>query len=76
MATATAIPDLSVRVDYETWLSEVRTILADRHMEMDAWQEDWRFDFAGEYARGSVASDAATHASDFWWQRLLAESWT
>ncbi len=76
MAAAKLLPKLSVQPDYGTWFGDVRSVLATMHIEMEAWQENWEFDFRSEYNRGSTARDAAVHAQDYWWQQLMAESWT
>ena len=68
--------DVYILPEYETWLGAVRNVLAAMRMEPSVWQENWEFDFRKEYARGVPARDAALHAHDYWWQQLLAESWT
>jgi hypothetical protein len=75
MATAELLPDLSTQADYKTWLDDVQDTLTAMDIEMEAWQENWEFDFRGEFNRGSTPHDAARSAYDFWWQELLAESW-
>jgi hypothetical protein len=75
MATATG-PDVLAGVEYETWLDEVQVILATMNMEVDAWQESWKFDFLEAYNAGLSPTDAAQEAHDFWWQQVLDESWT
>jgi len=76
MAALEQIPDLAVRPDYITWLHEVGAALASVQMELDAWRENWPYDFRKDYEAGVSAHDAAMHAQDFWWQELMAESWT
>ena len=76
MATARILPDVHIQSSYETWLGDVCEILATMDMKLDAWQENWEFDFRQEYDAGSTPHDAALRAHDFWWQQLLAESWT
>ena len=76
MAAAKLLPELSLQADYGTWLDDVRSILATMDMKMDSWQDSWEFDFRKEYDRGSTPRIAAVHAHDFWWQHLLADSWT
>lgn len=76
MATAKLCPDLLSQPDYRTWLRDVRRFLTTMHMEMDAWQENWEYDFRKEYNTGVTARDAAVDAHDFWWQHVLDESWT
>ncbi len=73
MATATAPV---VETDYETWMDEVQLVLTTMNMEVDAWQESWKFDFLEAYEAGLSPSDAAQEAHDFWWQQVLDESWT
>ncbi len=73
MATATAP---LVETDYETWMDEVQLVLTTMNMEVDAWQESWKFDFLEAYQSGLSPSDAAQEAHDFWWQQVLDESWT
>lgn len=76
MAAVRQIPDLAIRPDYSTWLDEVRATLASMHMEMEAWRNNWAYDFRKDYDAGVSARDAAMHARRFWWQELMAESWT
>jgi hypothetical protein len=76
MAAAKLLPDLFFQPDYTTWLRDVRRVLTIMHMEMDAWQENWNYDFRKAYNAGATARDAAVHAYDFWWQHVLDESWT
>lgn len=76
MATAKLAPELFVELDYWTWIREVNSLLHTMHMEMGACQENWEYDFRKEYDSGETARDAAIHAHDFWWQHMLAESWT
>jgi hypothetical protein len=76
MAAAQIAPELFVRLDYWTWIREVESFLQSMHMEPGAWQENWDYDFRKEYDSGATAHDAALHAHDFWWQQVLAESWT
>ena len=77
MAAAKIVPQLYLpRPDYRTWLREVRNILAGMKTDMDAWQLNWSFDFRREYEAGFAAATAAAHARAFWWQELMAESWT
>lgn len=76
MAAARQLPDLSTTLDYETWLDEVGDVLTGMDVDMDLWQENWAYDFRCEYEAGTPADIAATRAHDFWWQSLLAESWT
>jgi len=76
MAALRQIPVLEFRPDYTTWLSEVRATLASMNMEMDAWRKNWAYDFRRDYDAGVSAYDAAMHAHTFWWQELMAESWT
>ncbi len=70
------VPVLAPKPEYETWLAEVQTTLASLRMEMSAWNENWPYDFADEYDADVSAWDAAMHARNFWWQELMAESWT
>lgn len=72
---ATAIAPI-VETGYETWMDEVQLILTTMNMEVDAWQESWKFDFLEAYESGLSPSDAAQEAHDFWWQQVLDESWT
>ena len=78
MAAAKICPELyaAPRPDFATWMCEVRNVLADMEIDLDAWQLNWRFDFRREYEAGAPAAAAAAHAHAFWWQELLAESWT
>jgi hypothetical protein len=76
MSAATVLPGLYVQTDYKTWLNDVRQALANMNMDMKAWQENWEFDFRREYDAASEPCGTAVHAHDFWWQQLLAESWT
>jgi hypothetical protein len=76
MSAAKLLPDLCVQTDYKTWLGDVRSALTTMNMEMEALQENWEFDFRREYDNASEPDDTALHAHDFWWQELLAESWT
>jgi hypothetical protein len=84
MATTTLAPELPVqtefrtdhRPDYKDWLLDVRGALMTMNIKMDTWQRNWEYDFRDEYASYATADDAAVHAHDFWWQQLLAESWT
>ena len=78
MAAARICPELhpAPRPDFQTWLREVRTILLGMNTDMDEWQSNWAFDFRREYDAGAAAVIAAAHAHSFWWQELLAESWT
>ena len=76
MATAEVLSHVHVQTDYRTWLGEVRTELITFGMKMDACQKNWEFDFQKEYENGAAPLDAAVHAHDFWWQHVLAESWT
>jgi len=76
MSAATMLSNLQVRADYETWLGEVKAALARMNTEMQAWQDNWKFDFRREYESGCKPEATAVRAYDFWWQRLLAESWT
>jgi len=66
----------TIQVDYRTWLSDVRATLASMNMEMETWQRNWAYDFRNEYNAGTSTRDAALRAYDFWWEHLLAESWT
>ncbi len=78
MAALMQLPELAPtpKPDYETWLAEVQATLTTLHMEMSAWDENWPYDFAEEYDANVSAWDAAMHARNFWWQELMAESWT
>jgi hypothetical protein len=76
MASAELLPDLTGQLDYKTWLDDVQDVLTAMDIEMGAWQENWEFDFRGQFDRGSTPHDAAHNAYDFWWQELIAESWT
>jgi hypothetical protein len=76
MAAAKLLPDLFIQPDYAAWLREVRSVLASMHMELDAWRKNWDYDFRRQYCNGVTARDAAVNAHDFWWQRVLDESWT
>lgn len=76
MAAANVLPELDVQLDYKTWLDDVQDTLTAMDIEMEAWQENWEFDFRGEFDRGATPRDAALTAYDFWWHELLAESWT
>ena len=67
---------LTTQPDYEEWLEDVRAELAAMDMEMEAWRKNWAFDFWNEYDAGKSAHDAALCAHDFWWEQLMAESWT
>ncbi len=69
-------PRLVVRRGYLTWLNEVRSTLAARNMDVDAWGRNWPYDFRKEYEEGSSPASAAQAAYDYWWQEVLAESWT
>lgn len=75
-AAVQLLPELAPKPDYMTWMAEVQSTLASIHMEMDAWDENWPYDFEQEYDRDVSAWDAAMHARNFWWQELMAESWT
>jgi len=68
--------DQVLRPDYETWLTDVRAILVSMNTEMDLWQDNWIYDFREAYEAGTPAHDAAISAREFWWHKLLAESWT
>ncbi len=76
MATAELSPELLIEPDYEVWLDDVRLALATMNMDMEIWQQNWPFDFENEYDAGMIPADAADHAHDFWWQRVLDECWT
>ena len=78
MAAAKIFPQLPVlpRPDFPIWMREVRNVLSDMNMDVDAWQMNWKFDFRREYDAGAAATTAAAHAHAFWWQELMAESWT
>ncbi len=77
MAAAKQMPESLVSVDYRTWLDDVRIILqTTMHMEMAAWLKNWDYDFRKQYDAGVTPQEAALRAHDFWWQQLLAESWT
>ncbi len=77
MAAARISPELYVpRPDFETWMREVRSVLNDMRTDCDSWQQNWHFDFRAEYEAGASAVAAATHAHAFWWQEMMAESWT
>ncbi|HET7439818.1 MAG TPA: hypothetical protein VFJ47_00835 [Terriglobales bacterium] len=76
MAVAELLPELDVQLDYWTWLREVKNLLEGMNTEMGPWLENWDFDFREEYDAGATPDEAATRAHDYWWQQLLAESWT
>jgi hypothetical protein len=76
MAVAELLPELSVQLDYWTWMNEVKNLLGGMHTEMGPWLENWDFDFRAEYDAGATPDDAAMRAHDYWWQQVLAESWT
>jgi hypothetical protein len=76
MSAAKVLSNLRVDTNYETWLGEVEAALATMHTDMEGWQENWEFDFRREYDGGYEPEVTAVRAHDFWWQRLLAESWT
>ncbi len=76
MSTVMQSPEAITRTEYRTWLGDVRAILASMDMDMETWQGNWPYDFRHEYQAGTATRDAAVRAYDFWWQRLLAESWT
>ncbi len=76
MAIANHLPDLTVQTDYETWVSDVRNVLASTQMDLEVWQENWLYDLRKDYEAGVSAADAAARAHEYWWQHLLAESWT
>ena len=76
MAALRQLPDLAVRPEYTSWLNEVRATLASEHMELDAWEKNWAYDFRRDYDAGVSAHDAAVLAETYWWQELMAESWT
>jgi hypothetical protein len=54
---------------YESWLNEVEEALSSINMSMEDWQTHWLFDFRHEFEAGTAASDAATKANQYWWQR-------
>jgi len=76
MAAALQLAELAPKPDYQTWLAEVHSTLASIHMEVSDWNENWPYDFAEDYDENISAWDAAMHARSFWWQELMAESWT
>jgi hypothetical protein len=76
MGAAKPLPELRVQTDYKAWVTDVQVALASMNMDMDAWQQNWEFDFRKEYECDCEPGDAALHAHDFWWQQVLAESWT
>ncbi len=77
MAAAKQLPELQSPSDYRRWLHDVRIILeSEMHMDMARWSKNWNYDFRKEFEAGATPPDAALHAHDFWWQQLLAESWT
>lgn len=76
MSALRLFPELVIHPDYHDWHSELEEILAARGMDVEAWSENWSFDFRGEYAAGASPAEAAERASDHWWRALLAESWT
>jgi hypothetical protein len=76
MVSAKSLPDLHVQVKYETWIQDVWDVLAKLDIEAATWQKNWEFEFRKEYDCGSTPYEAAARAQDFWWQQLLAESWT
>lgn len=76
MATVEHTPHLTVDTDYDAWLAEVRSRLASVQMELELWHKNWPYDFHGDYDAGMAAPRAASRALDFWWQHLMAESWT
>ncbi len=76
MATAKLTPKLAPVSDYATWLSAVESALLAKNMKLDAWQQNWTYDFKKDFELGLSARDAALHACHFWWGNLLAESWT
>ena len=76
MATAELLPALSIQLDYDAWLHEVDFILKTMNMKMESWQKEWEFDFQTEYEGEAAPRVAAVRAHDFWWGKLMAESWT
>src|SRR5579872_4230393 len=52
---------------YERWLSEARELLRTINIDLDHWQQHWRFDFADQYSSGIEPRDAAVNANRFWW---------
>ena len=76
MAALMQLPELAPKPDYQTWLADVQSALASMQMEPGAWDENWPYDFSQDYDAGVSAWDAALHARNFWWQELMAESWT
>lgn len=76
MVSAKSLPDRHVEVSYETWIRDVWDVLAKLDIEAGTWQKSWEFEFRKEYDCGSTPYEAAARAQDFWWQQLLAESWT
>ena len=76
MVTLQHLPHVGVEAEYGTWLAKVRADLASDQMELELWQKNWPYDFHEDYESGVSAEDSASHAMDFWWQHLLAESWT
>lgn len=76
MAVARQIPDFIHRPGYNAWLEHVRADLGSMHTDLEAWRKQWKFDFRREYEAGVPPHEAALRAHDFWWQRLLSESWT
>lgn len=76
MAIATQLPALTVQTDYETWVSDVRNVLASTQMDLEVWQDNWLYDLRKDYEASVSAPNAAARAHEYWWQHLLAESWT
>ncbi len=76
MASAKQCPAAAIQLDYRTWLSQVDAALQSMHMQIEAWQSNWPYDFRADFTKGLAPPEAASRAHDFWWRRLQSEAWT
>jgi hypothetical protein len=52
-------------MDYERWLTDVRSTLDSLNMPMDDWQGVWAFEFRAEFNSGTKPDDAAMKANRY-----------
>ncbi len=76
MSALRQFPELVIQPDYHDWRIELHDILLARGMDVEAWSENWAYDFRRDYDAGATPAESAERASDHWWRALLAESWT
>lgn len=61
---------IEMTIGYDSWIKEVRAVLASINMPMEHWQKVWPFDFAKEFLDSISADSAAAKANRFWWREL------